>query len=341
MKILVSRLRFIGDIVLTTPVLESLRQKFPDSRIDYLGDKDGVTLLEHNPNLDGIIPYDFDAFEVSEQIRVGSQLRKNRYDIAIDLFGNPRSAIVIFLSGAKMRIGGSFGWRKRTYTHPIRVGERVTSVAFHLRYLEPLGIHEDRGQPRIFLTDSELEDATDLLESQGIDLSKPIVGLHIGATWPAKVWPERNFARLADLVTDWLGVQVIVTYGPNDGEYFDEFASSTKSKFVALPPGKLRRLASVIACCDAFVSNDAAPMHISAAVGTPTIGIFGPGEPDIWFPYERSLGHAALKRDIDCCHSDFCKLEGEDFMRCMKLVKPEDVYETVDQILKERKKIRQ
>ncbi len=341
MKILVSRLRFIGDIVLTTPVLESLRRKFPGSRIDYLGDKDGVTLLEHNPNLDGIIPYNFDAFEVSEQIRVVRQLRKNRYDVAVDLFGNPRSAIAILLSGAKMRIGGNFGWRKRTYTHPIRVRERLTSVAFHLRYLEPLGIHEDYSQPKIYLADSELEDATDLLESRGIDLSGPIVGLHIGATWPAKVWLTKNFVRLAELVTEWLGAQVIVTYGPKDGEYFEEFTTSTKSKFVSLPPGKLRRLASVIARCDVFVSNDASPMHISAAVGTPTIGIFGPGEPDIWFPYDRSLGHVALKRNIDCCHNDFCRLEGEDYMRCMKLIRPEDVYETVGQILKGRKKIPQ
>jgi len=70
LKILVSRLRFIGDIVLTTPVLEVLREKFPDATIDYLGDKDGVTLLENNPNFNEVIPYDFTAWEVSEQLRV-------------------------------------------------------------------------------------------------------------------------------------------------------------------------------------------------------------------------------------------------------------------------------
>ncbi|MCL5267137.1 MAG: glycosyltransferase family 9 protein [Bacteroidetes bacterium] len=339
MRILVSRLRFIGDIILTTPVLESLRNKFPESEIDYLGESDGVKLLEHNPYLDGIIPYDFKAFEVKEQLSVGYRLRKKKYDVAIDLFGNPRSAIAILLSGAGMRIGGGFGWRGRTYTHPIRIRERLTSVAFHLRYLEPLGIHESYRQPKIFLTDAELKEARSLLESQGADFSKPLVGLHIGATWPAKVWPTKNFARLAELVHERLGAQVVVTYGPKDMKYFEEFAATARVKFIMLPLGSLRILASVISCCDACVSNDASPMHISAAVGTPTIGIFGPGEPDIWFPYDRTLGHVALKRDMDCCHSDFCKLEGEDYMRCMKAIKPEDVYETIDQVLKERKRV--
>ncbi|MCL5034758.1 MAG: glycosyltransferase family 9 protein [Bacteroidetes bacterium] len=341
LRILVSRLRFIGDIILTTPVLESLRSKFPGAEIDYLGDSGGVTLLENNPYLNEIIPYDFKSFEVKEQIRVGYKLRRKKYDVAIDLFGNPRSAIVIRLSGAGMRIGGNFGWRRKTYTHPIRIGERLTSVAFHLKYLEPLGIHESYRQPRIFLTETEIKDAREVLKSRGVDFSKPVVGLHIGATWPSKVWFASSFARLAELVHERLGAQVVVTYGPNDTEYFELFAPAAGVKCVTLPPGSLRFLASAISCCDAYVSNDASPMHISAAVGTPAIGIFGPGEPDIWFPYDRKLGHVALKKEVDCCHSDFCKLEGEDYMRCMKAVKPEEVCETIEQVLKERKRVKQ
>ncbi len=338
MKILVSRLKFIGDIVLTTPVIDSLREKFPDSEIHYLGDKEGVALLENNPALDRIIPYDFNSPSATEQVKVSMALRRQKYDVAIDLFGNPRSALVIFLSGARMRIGGAFGWRRRTFTHPMLIRERLTAVMFHLKYLQPLGIEAEPRPTKIFLDAAEIAEARRELLAQGLDAGKPLVGLHIGATWPAKVWPAKNFARLTDLVTEWLGVQVLVTRGPKDGNYFEEFKGAVRSRFMDFAPGGLRKLAAALSCCDVYVSNDAAPMHISAAVGTPTVGIFGPGEPDIWFPYDRRDGHVALKKDIDCCHRDFCDLAGDDYMRCMKLIRPEEVYETVEQILKEKKR---
>jgi lipopolysaccharide heptosyltransferase II len=337
LKILVSRLRFIGDIVLSTSLIEVLQEKFPDAIIDYLGEKDGVTLLQNDPNLNEIIPYDFSAWEVSEQIRIASVLRRKKYDVAIDLFGNPRSAIVIFLSGARMRIGGNFGWRGKLFTHPITEKERLTAVAYHLRYLVPLGIREAYRPPRIFLKDDEIRDVEKLLIALGAENSKPLVGMHIGATWPAKVWFPEYFARLADLIVHKLEAQVVVTYGPKDASYLETFSSTVSAKFIEIKPQELRRLAAVISRCDAYISNDAAPMHISAAVGTPTIGIFGPGEPDVWFPYERSLGHLALHKDVPCCHRDFCELKGEDYLRCMKAIKPEEVLEALKQALKVRK----
>lgn len=338
MKILVSRLRFIGDIVLTTPVIDALREKFPDSEMHYLGEKEGVALLENNPALNRIIPYNFNAPSIPEQIRVSMLLRREKYDIAIDLFGNPRSALLIYLSGAKTRIGGNFGWRGKTFTHPMSIRERLTSVMFHLRYLEPLGIEAHPRPTKIFLDNAEIGKAKQELQSLGLDGSKLLVGLHIGATWPAKVWPAKNFARLADLVTEWLGAQVLITRGPKDGKYIEEFRAAVRNNYIDFAPGELRRLAAALSWCDVYVSNDAAPMHISAAVGTPTVGIFGPGEPDIWFPYHRAAGHAAIKKNIDCCHRDFCRLAGDDYMRCMKLISAEEVYETVEQILKEKKR---
>ncbi len=337
LKILLSRLKFIGDIVLTTPVIEAVREKYSGAEIHYLGDKFGVNLLRNNPGLDRIIPYNFEAPSAIEQMRISLTLRKEKYDVAVDLFGNPRSAIAIYLSGAKMRIGGNFGWRGKTYTHPMVIRERMTAVAFHLRYLRPLGIDESYRQPRIFITDSEAAEAKTYLASAGINGTRPVVGLHIGATWPAKVWPPDNFARLSDLLTEWYGADVVVTYGPKDTAYLAGFTTAARRNFKSIPPRELRNLAALISCCDAYVSNDAAPMHIAAAVGTPTVGIFGPGEPDIWFPYDRKLGHVALKKDIDCCHRDFCKLTGDDHLRCMKLITPEEVYETVGQILTNRK----
>ncbi len=336
MKILVSRLKYIGDIVLTTPVIEVLREKFPNAQIDYLGDSHGVTLLENNPSLNDIIPYDFSANEVMEQLRIATILRKKKYDVAIDHFGNPRSAIVIFLSGAKMRIGGKFGWRARTFTHPIEEHARLNAVDYHLRYLRALGINENYRRPRIFLAEDEREIAANYLDSLKIENSKLKIGFHIGATWPAKVWPAENFARLAELIVEKLGATVVITYGPKDVQYLERFSTSTRVNFTAIKPQKLRSLAAIISRFAAYVSNDAAPMHISAAVGTPSIGIFGPGEPDIWFPYDRSPGNVSLHKDVPCCHKDFCELKGNEYLRCMKMITPEEAFENIELILSRR-----
>jgi lipopolysaccharide heptosyltransferase II len=331
MRILVSRLKFIGDIVLTVPVLEVLRERFPDAYIAYLGDSEGTRLLERNPNLNEIIPYRFNSFSLGEQLRIINVLRRGRFDIAIDLFGNPRSALAIFFSGARMRIGGYFGWRGKLYTHPIRINDRLNAVQFHLRYLEPLGIKENYRRPKIYLSNDEIQEAKLLIEREGVTRNAPLVGFHIGATWPAKVWGPENFAELARYVASETGYKIVITYGPKDKYYLTEFQNAVKVPVVVIEPQPLRMLAAIIASCDLFVSNDAAPMHISAAVGTPTIGIFGPGEEDIWFPYAQEEGNFAMRKDVPChpCHLDFCNLKGDDYMRCMKLLKPRDVFEKI------------
>ena len=91
----------------------------------------------------------------------------------------------------------------------------------------------------------------------------------------------------------------------------------------------------MISCCSVFVSNDAGPMHIAAALGVPTIGIFGPGEDFVWFPYDPSAGHTPLRKDVPChpCHLDFCNRAGDGYMECMKLLAVSDVFAAVERAL--------
>ncbi|CUS79079.1 lipopolysaccharide heptosyltransferase II [Candidatus Kryptonium thompsonii] len=342
-KILITRLRFIGDIVLTTPVIRAVRKKFPNSYIAYLADKNAITLLENNPYLDELIPLDF-SWTLKEQLNFIKTLRTKKFDLVIDLFGNPRSAILSFLSGAKTRIGGEFGWRKYLYTHPIpRSEERKNAIKFHLDYLKPIGItfseplsYEDM-KTEIFLSHNEKSWATEYLKSKGIDLNKKTVGIHPGATWPAKMWFKENFAELANRIALKLNANVIITHSENETELAIEVFNLTSRKNIfVLDALNLRQLASVLSLVDLYISNDCGPMHISVAVGTKTIGIFGPGEEDIWFPYPNSEGHKALRVDVEChpCHLDFCNKEGENYMKCMKLLTVDMVFNEVVKLLK-------
>jgi heptosyltransferase III len=340
-RILISRLRFIGDIVLTTPVIRSVRAACPDAYIAYMGERDAVALLEQNPFLDEIIPYNYDRPGVIEQARVGYILKRKRFDLAVDLFGNPRSALLTRLSGARVRVGPDKRERGRLYT--VRVhddGTPKTAVEFHNAYIAAAGIHPVAAAPELFLSADEKRDALSYLrwtcgQGQPLDSERPLVGIHPGATWPAKKWLPERFADLADMLRSKLGAQVIIVSGPGDREAVAAVDAGAVSAPCVLNVLPLRQLAAVIAECRVFIANDAGPMHIAAALGVPTIGIFGPGEDSIWFPYPAAGGHAALRKDVPChpCHLDICNRTGDGYMECMKLLSVADVFGAVERVL--------
>lgn len=335
-------MKFIGDVVLTTPIIHSVRTAFPEAYIAYLGEKGAVSLLEQNPNLNEIIPFDFSRPTIVEQPRVALQLRRRRFDLAIDLFGNPRSALLTYLSGAGTRVGPERKGRGSLYTIKVTDdGKPKTAIAFHNQFLRAVGIKPTSSRTEVFLTEDERREAKIYLqwldyENTPLDLTRPIVGIHPGATWPAKHWLPERFAELADLITAKLGAQIVLTAGPDDAKTVQTVMKHSFSNVKVLADLPLRQLAAIIAQCSLFITNDAGPMHIAAAVGTPTIGLFGPGEENIWFPYLEADGHLALRKDVPChpCHLDFCNREGDGFMECMKLLSVSEVFEAAQQRMK-------
>ncbi len=344
-RILLTRMKFIGDVVLTTPVIRSIRNALPDAYIAYLGEKHAVSLLERNPCLDEIIPFDFSRPTVIEQPRVAFNLRRRKFDLAIDLFNNPRSALLTYLSGAKTRVGAERKGRGSLYT--IRVkddGIPKTAIAFHNQFIRAVGIEPTSDKTEVVLSDDERREARIYLrwldhENIPLDINKPMVCIHPGATWPAKRWLPDRFGELADLLVAKLGVQVIMIGGTNDAAAINSTLKRSVSNVKVLHALPLRQLAAIISHCSLFVGNDAGPMHIAAAVGTPTVGLFGPGEENIWFPYTAASGHNALRRDVPChpCHLDFCNREGDGYMECMKLLTVREVFEVAKKSLDVKK----
>lgn len=343
-RILLTRLKFIGDIVLTTPIIRSVRTAFPDAYIAYMGEKNAVSLLEHNPHLDEIIPFDFSRPTFIEQPRVAWLLRRRKFDVAIDLFNNPRSALLTRASGASVRVGAERKGRGRLYTIQVRDdGKPKTAVEFHNQFIKAIGVAPSAHKPEIFLTEDEKREARIYLQwldydNKPLDLTKPLVGIHPGATWPAKRWLPERFGELADRIAASLGAQLILTAGTNDDAAIAAVMSHSFASLKVLRNLPLRQLAAVLSHCSAYVANDNGTMHIAAAVGTPTIGIFGPGEEDIWFPYSPEEGHRALRRDVPChpCHLDFCNREGGGYMECMKLLSVDDVFNAVANVLRRK-----
>jgi ADP-heptose:LPS heptosyltransferase len=271
-------------------------------------------------------------------------LRTRKFDLSIDLFNNPRSALLMYLSGAPVRIGAERKGRGRLYTIQVRDdGEPKPAIEFHNQFIRAAGIEPSSVKTEIFLTEDEKREATLYLRRLGLETdnaARPIIGIHAGASWPAKRWLPGRFAELSDLATSKFHAQVFLTEGPADGEANKAVREGAARAVACAPNLPLRQLAALISQCDVFVSNDAGPMHIAVAVGTPTIGIFGPGEENIWFPYPRQDGHRALRKDVFChpCHLDFCNRKGEGYMECMKLLDVAEVFAAVEGLVRTRQR---
>ena len=331
-RILLTRMKFIGDVVLTTPVIHTLRDAFPNAHIAYLGDAKAVSLLEHNPYLNEIIPFDFSQKSVTYSLKMFAKLHSNSYDLAIDLFSNPRSALLTYSTGAKVRIGGDSRGRGRLYTNRISDdGTLKSAIEYHYQSLRPLGIAPKYFETEIYLTQEEKTEAQLLLQSLGADSGKKNIAIHAGATWPNKIWHKESFLLLMSQLAKNSDANIILSPGTREADVERFLQQQCEGRVLMLPFLPVRKLAAVLSQCKVFVSNDCGPMHVGVAVGAKTIGIFGPEPVEIWFPYDKNKGHLPMFKKIFCspCRTTKCFRQGSEYMECMQLISVKEVFSAV------------
>jgi lipopolysaccharide heptosyltransferase II len=190
--------------------------------------------------------------------------------------------------------------------------------------LASLGFNTPCKQTELFLTSCEKAEAEKYYSVKGILKNDRIIGLQPGASWPAKIWKKEGFAALGDRLHKE-GYKVVLFGGPKDRHITKEVYELMKTKPMLANGGSLRGDAALIEKLNCFVTNDHGPMHISAAVGTPLVAVFGPGEPEIWFPYEDKK-YVFIQNRQKCAP---CRKKECEDMKCMKAVSVEQVYEKV------------
>lgn len=332
LRVLVTRLRYLGDVVLSIPVISALKGCYPDAEIHYLVEERYAPVLSHHPHLDGVIPLERG---VRGSLRAVSRMRRLSFTAAIDLFYNPRSAWLLYWAGIPVRVGGSRRWRRRLYTETFAVPSAVRSAVSH--HLYPLGVLDcrgDGGMPRIYLTDAERSRGSMLVRKHVGDIGgEHVVAVHPGGTWQSKRWPPELFARLIVLLGERIGFRALLVTGPGEEAIVREVADRAGAYASILPLQPLRRLAAALDNCAAVVANDGGVMHMAVALERPTVGIFGPTEPDIWFPYEGKGPYLLATRREQCapCHLHAC-----DDLRCLKRIEPEEVAAKVRRVIEGR-----
>jgi heptosyltransferase-2 len=202
-------------------------------------------------------------------------------------------------------------------------------MAHHMAFVDPIDVRDGARKPVIKPVPGEIETARDLLESFGVETrrpNRPRIGIHPGGKWAVKRWPAGSFADLTGQLTSGWNAAVVVFTGPGELEYSAQLRDSVGNDVVFLPELPVRTVAAALSLLDGMVVSDGGIMHLSVAVGTPTVGIFGSAEPDIWFPYETFGPFAPAIVPMECrpCHRHECPLGHTD---CLNKLTPDIVLE--------------
>jgi lipopolysaccharide heptosyltransferase II len=330
LRILVTRLRYLGDVILTTPAVAALKERYPGAEIDYAVERPYADILERNPALSRIVRLSRNARRAPGEV---AEIRRLGYVACIDLFSNPRSALLLFLAGIPIRAGGARGIRRGLYTHRYTVPPETRSAVLH--HVEAMKIFDADGGdtlPRVYLAPDEVDAGRGILaqEAGSGTAGNRIVAMHPGGTWQAKRWPAGSFAKLAILVRELLGARVVVVTGPGEEAIAGRVGAEARGAARVLPFRPLREIASILAASDAVVANDGGIMHLAVAAGRPTVAVFGPTEPDIWFPYEGKGPFALVSRRMACapCHRHECER-----VACLEGIEPGEVLDRLRQVL--------
>lgn len=280
-RILVVRLdERVGNLLLLTPLLATLRARFPSAEIDVLGNARGALLLERHPAVSSFSPFRKRAiFATDGPLRTPLTLRRRRYDLAIEA-SNPTDpsatqALLVRFSGAHHTIGSRHGPFAPLFSAPVTIEDaRAHEIDLRLQLLAPLG---PGAVVRATSLGALAEPAADSPVAALARDGALYAVLNVGARLTSKQLAAADYAALADLVAA-AGLRCVITYGPAERPLADDVARLAPRAVLA-PPTALHELAALMRAAQAVVSCDTGPMHLAVAAGTPTCGIFVSTEP--------------------------------------------------------------
>ena len=330
LRILVIRLSSMGDIILTLPVLKTLKTRLPQAEIDVLVKARYRDLLQGHPQVDKLLVLE----EGEGLVSLARRLRGRSYDLVVDLHANLRSRLLsLMISAARtLRVSKRPLRRRLMVLFHRRSAEPVHTTDLYLQTLRPLGIEARREAPRLFVPPDEAEAAERFLEEHGLAGRRPLAGLHPGARWPGKRWPAGRFIETGRRLTGEGPGGVLVFGGAEEAGLAEEVARGIGPNAVPAAGLGLRPLMALIARCDVFITNDSGPMHLAAALNVPVAAVFGPTHPVLGF-WPLGERDTVLTADLDCSP---CSLHGgrrcsRDWL-CLRKV-------TVDQVVAAAEKI--
>ncbi len=338
-RILIRATNWVGDVVMTIPALEAVKDNFPASTLMVLARPSVIPLFANHPAVSQVLPIRKGRGQLTdlvEIIRVAHMIRRYKFDLAI-LFQNAfEAALLTFLGGIRFRVGYNTDGRRFLLSHAVIRNDKVLrlhQVEYYLSLLKAMGWTAKSKDSRLFIAEKDVETMRSLLLSKGIGEDDFLLGLSPGAVFgPAKRWPAERFAFTGDRAGKRWGAKVVVLGSEEEKDIGMVLCKSMKHAPLNLcGMTTIGEAMALIKRCNFFVTNDSGLMHIADALSVPMVAIFGSTDPVITGP--RSKKARIVKHRIDC--SPCLKPECHVGYRCMLDIEPEEVWKDME-ILKEK-----
>jgi ADP-heptose:LPS heptosyltransferase len=336
-RILIVRTAYIGDVVMTIPVLKPLKARFPQAHVAFLTATQAAPVLENNPYLDEVITYDpfwfYPASSTGYRAFIQG-LRRRPFDLVIEARGDIRELFFIVRPlQARYKVSYRVGGGGYFLTHVVPYRGLAHKVEYHLDLVRYLGCETGPTEWGVYLTDTEKRRVGEILGEHS--LREPFIAAHPGSRVALKRWPAEKCAALYDALIATSGLPLVVLGVAGERPFAEEILRRMRQPAVDLV-GKLglRELAGTLARSRVFVCNDSAPMHIAAAMKTPTVAIFGPSKSVETGPY--GPGHRVVEKDFPCrasCDENTCRHVRHN--ACMKDLQVDEVHRAVSAVLEE------
>ncbi len=345
-NILVIKLRYIGDVLLTTPVFEALRSNYPEARIVALVNKGTEAVLTDNPAIDEVLTLERHVNRINDlmiQLRLVRRLRSYHFNYALELTNSDRGAMLSFLSGADKRIG----YRPRDkmkrinrrflLTDLVSADGRQHIVEYHLAMLRPLDCAVKTRQLRLYWKDADEAGLKHVFETDKISVDGQFVVMHPFSRVPSKAWRADNYAAVCDHLYETWGIRTILVCGNDNSE--KNFLEKIKTRCQCSPVHlgaklTLKQLAVLVSRAILFFGIDSGPMHIAMAVNTPVIALFGPSRKFRWGPWGDN--HQVIQKSWPCvpCGKKGC--DGRGVSNCLEELTIDEVVPVLDAALRSR-----
>lgn len=329
-RILVIDLLYLGDLMFATPFLKELRKNYPEARIDMVVNSVFHSIMEETTFLDNVYSYDKN-WSLKDSMKFARKLLENKYDLGLNIHGNWRTALLMRLIKPMYTVGYGGKGRGIFLDRQLQQSGDKHMVYNYLEFLREMGLAVEDSYPQIGVSEEARSSIQEKLSNWGVGLDEDLIVLNTGGTWPTKRWPVEGFAELADELNNGYGRTIFIG-SRVDLERVERVISHMDTEaIVATGKTTLKELAALLERCSLVISNDTGPVHVAAAVGTPTITIFGPSDDRKYRP----LGdkHRIVKTVIECrpCGKHECPLGHH---RCMEDISTQQVLEIIDDMKK-------
>jgi lipopolysaccharide heptosyltransferase II len=351
MRILLVRLRQIGDVVFTTPAIRALRQHFPDASLSYIVEPAAAPVVVGNRLLDEVIvaPRHAGMRGLLADVALGRRLRASRFDLAIDFHGGPRASLLTWLSGAPQRLGYEVSGRGWMYTRRIARPRELRarhSVENQWDLLGALGIAppDPAANPVEMPVDPAVADAIrDRLTLAGVNDTDRLIVVHVSAGNPFRRWPATHFVELAaSLAAADRRHRVLITSGPSERDAADRVIADARSRLpreranqvLSCGEFSLSELRALLDRATLYIGGDSGPLHIAATTTVPIVGLYGPTLPVRSQPWRNitSISEPVDAGELPCRPCDQRVCAPGDF-RCLTGIAPSQVLAAAQRVL--------